>query len=149
VFGISTDRQFDGTSVKQPVQNDWLASFVEHNGDFTNHKATGFDTQSVTVQYFQGGSTMTAYLVPGSPYMTFKYNAATPLFESKNGGIQSFNGKDLAVGESCKSFSAWRLQEKVLTIGSVCDWNNFYRCRYVWNNVSHLFIQIDYTYSRA
>jgi endo-1,3(4)-beta-glucanase len=41
---------------------------------------------------------MTVYLVPGSPYMTFQYNAATPLLTSMNGGIQSFNGQTLAVG---------------------------------------------------
>ncbi len=86
--------------MKQPVQADWHASFAEHNGAFANHKATGFDTQAVTVQYFQNGASMDAYLVPGSPYMTFKYAAATPLLTSGNGGIKSFNGKELAVGDS-------------------------------------------------
>ncbi|KAJ6787751.1 hypothetical protein PWT90_04010 [Aphanocladium album] len=99
-FGISTNRQFDGTSVKQPTQVDWHASFAEHNGAFENHKATGFDTQSVTVRYFQNDATMDTYLVPGSPYMTFKYNGATPVFTSANGGIKSFNGKALATGDS-------------------------------------------------
>ncbi|KAH8817407.1 glycosyl hydrolase family 81-domain-containing protein [Xylogone sp. PMI_703] len=103
LFGISTDRQWDGTSIKQPTQIDWRASFAEHSGTFANHKATAFDTQTVTVQYFQGGSTMTAYLVPGSPYMTFQYNAATPLLTSRNGGIQSFNGQTLAVGASASA----------------------------------------------
>jgi endo-1,3(4)-beta-glucanase len=54
----------------------------------------------VTVQYFQGSATMTAYLVPGSPYMTFQYAGATPLLTSMNGGITSFNGNNLATGAS-------------------------------------------------
>lgn len=99
-FGISTNRQFDGTSVKQPTQVDWHASFSEHGGAFENHKATSFDTQAVTVRYFQNDATMDTYLVPGSPYMTFKFNGATPLFTSANGGIKSFNGKALATGDS-------------------------------------------------
>ncbi|KAI0452042.1 glycoside hydrolase family 81 protein [Xylaria acuta] len=99
-FGISTDRQFDGTSVKQPTQIDWLAGFSEHSGSFSNHKATAFDTQSVTVQYFEGSASMSAYLVPGSPYMTFEYKQATPLLTSINGGIQSFNGHELSTGAS-------------------------------------------------
>jgi endo-1,3(4)-beta-glucanase len=100
LFGISANREFDGTSIKQPTQTDWRASFSEHSGTFGDHKATAFDTQSVTVQYFHGSSSMTAYLVPGSPYMTFAYNAATPLLTSMNGGIKSFNGQELAVGGS-------------------------------------------------
>ncbi|TRX92714.1 hypothetical protein FHL15_006388 [Xylaria flabelliformis] len=99
-FGVSSSRQFDGTSVKQPTQMDWRASFSEHQGSFSNHKATAFDTQSVTVQYFQGSSTLTAYLVPGSPYMTFEYKGATPLLTSINGGIKSFNGNALSTGAS-------------------------------------------------
>ncbi len=63
-----------------------------------NHKATAFDTQSVTVEYFQGSASMTAYLVPGSPYMTFQYSGATPSLKSMHGGIQTFNGQELAVG---------------------------------------------------
>ncbi|KAG0651291.1 hypothetical protein D0Z07_1589 [Hyphodiscus hymeniophilus] len=100
VFGISTNRQFDGTSIKQPTQTDWRVSFVEHQGNFANHKATGFDTQTVTVQYFQGSATLTTYLVPGSPYMTFQFAGATPLLTSMNGGITSFNGQTLAAGAS-------------------------------------------------
>ena len=41
---------------------------------------------------------MTAYLVPGSPYMTFQYTKATPSLKSMHGGIRSFNGQTLAVG---------------------------------------------------
>ncbi|KAJ9143316.1 Glycoside hydrolase family 81 protein [Pleurostoma richardsiae] len=95
-----TDREWDGTSIKQPTHNDWRVSFAEHSGAFENHKAIRFDTQTVSIQYFQGRATMTAYLVPGSPYLTLQYNAATPLLTPANGGIQSFNGKTLAVGES-------------------------------------------------
>jgi endo-1,3(4)-beta-glucanase len=100
LFGISTNRQFDGTSIKQPTQVDWRASFVEHSGNFANHKAVGFDTQSVTVQYFQGTALLKSYLVPGSPYMTFEFKSATPLFKSMNGGIKSFNGNSVNVGAS-------------------------------------------------
>lgn len=95
---MSTNRQFDGTSVKQPTQADWRASFTEHAGDFANHKAISFDTQTVTVQYFQGGATLTSYLVPGSPYMTFDYEGATPIFASLNGDLESINGKDVSNG---------------------------------------------------
>lgn len=100
LFGISNDRTWDGTSIQQWTHNDWRASFVEHSGTFKNHKATAFDTQTVTVQYFEDSSTMTAYLVPGSPYMTFEYNGATPLLTSRNGGIASFNGQSLTTGET-------------------------------------------------
>lgn len=100
MYGISVNREFDGTSIKQPTQTDWCTSFSEHQGDFANHKATDFDTQTVTVQYFQDAATMTAYLVPGSPYMTFEYSGATPLLTSMNGGIKSFNGQTLEVGGS-------------------------------------------------
>ncbi|GFP55649.1 hypothetical protein ACSS6W_008979 [Trichoderma asperelloides] len=99
-FGVSNNRQFDGTSIKQPTQNDWRAGFVEHSGAFANHKATAFDTHSVTVQYFQGSASMTSPLIPGSPYITLQYNAATPLLTSRNGGIASFNGQSIANGQS-------------------------------------------------
>ncbi|KAI0153316.1 glycoside hydrolase family 81 protein [Xylariaceae sp. FL1272] len=99
-FGISADREFDGTSIKQPTQMDWLASFSEHQGSTANHKATAFDTQSVTVQYFQSSATMTTYLVPGSPYITLQYNQATPLLKTVNGGITAFNGNAVASGAS-------------------------------------------------
>lgn len=99
-FGVSTERDFDGTSIRQPVQIDWLAGFSEHEGSFENHRATAFDEQTVTVQYFQGNARMTAYLVPGSPYMTFEYEESTPLLESQRGGIRSFNGRDLGEGDT-------------------------------------------------
>lgn len=38
-FGISNSRQFDGTSIKQPTQLDWLAGFSEHSGNGGDHKA--------------------------------------------------------------------------------------------------------------
>ncbi|CZR44134.1 uncharacterized protein FPRO_13919 [Fusarium proliferatum ET1] len=95
-FGIGQDRNFDGTSIKVPTQLDWRASFSEHSGGFDGHKATAFDTQTVTVQYFQGDSSMAAHLVPGSPYVTFEYKSATPLLTTLNGGIKSFNGKAMS-----------------------------------------------------
>ncbi|KAL1734063.1 glycoside hydrolase family 81 protein [Schizophyllum commune] len=89
-FGISTSRDFDGTSVHQPTQMDWGVSFSEHSGSVSDHKALGWDRQTVTVQYFTGSATMNTYLVPGSPYMTFEYSGATPKFTSGQGLITSF-----------------------------------------------------------
>ncbi|RDB25146.1 putative endo-1,3(4)-beta-glucanase 2 [Hypsizygus marmoreus] len=99
-FGISTKRDFDGTSIHQTPQTDWAAGFVEHNGDSRNHKALSWDTQSVTVQYFTGSSTLTSYLVPGSPYLAFSYAGATPRFTSAQGAITSFSGRALGTGSS-------------------------------------------------
>lgn len=125
MFGLSTNRQFDGTSIKQPTQTDWRATFSEHTGEFNNHKATAFDTQSVTVQYFEGGSTMTAYLVPGSPYMTFQYAGATPLLTSMNGGIKSFNGQAITVGGT-GMYCRLCLPHKLIIIYSNCYWDRVY-----------------------
>ncbi|KAL9561914.1 hypothetical protein ACKAV7_013837 [Fusarium commune] len=99
-FGIGQDRNFDGTSIKVPTQRDWRAPFSEYSGDFDGHKTTAFDTQTVTVQYFQNDSSMTAYLVLGSPYMTFECKSATPLLTTLNGGIKSFNGRALSGGDT-------------------------------------------------
>jgi endo-1,3(4)-beta-glucanase len=41
---------------------------------------------------------MTFYAVPGSPYVTFEYDKATPFLTSLNGKIQSFNGQTLESG---------------------------------------------------
>ncbi|KAK2612493.1 hypothetical protein QQS21_001431 [Conoideocrella luteorostrata] len=103
LFGMSANRQFDGSSIKQPTQVDWRASFAEHSGAFENHKAVAFDTQTITVQYFQGAGTLTALLVPGSPYMTFEFKSSTPLFKSMNGGIKSFGDKSINVGDTVSS----------------------------------------------
>ncbi|KAH7240148.1 glycosyl hydrolase family 81-domain-containing protein [Fusarium redolens] len=94
-FGIGQDHNFDGTSIKVPTQRDWRASFSEHSGTFDSHKAIAFDTQTMAVQYFQDDSSMTAHLVPGSPYMTFELN----------GGIKSFNGKALSVSDQGTKFT--------------------------------------------
>ncbi|KAK7215835.1 hypothetical protein V2G26_003838 [Clonostachys chloroleuca] len=99
-FGVSTDRHFDGTSIQQPVRIDWLVGFTEHQGSFSGHKATKFDEQTVTVQYFQGNARMNAFLVPGSPYMTFEYEGATPKLEPQNASIKSFNGKSVGEGSA-------------------------------------------------
>ncbi|KAI0044919.1 glycoside hydrolase family 81 protein [Auriscalpium vulgare] len=99
-FGISTSRQWDGVSIKQPTQTDWGAGFVEHNGNAQNHKALSWDTQTVTLQYFTGASTLTSYLVPGSPYLTFNYAGATPVFTSGQGLITSFGGTAVPNGGS-------------------------------------------------
>ncbi|KAG6847887.1 hypothetical protein H0H93_005187, partial [Arthromyces matolae] len=104
-FGISASRDFDGVSIHQPTQADWAIRFVEHNGNGQNHKALSWDSQSVTVQYFTGASTMTSYLVPGSPYLTFSFSGATPVLTSRQGAITSFNGQTLGTGASDYVFS--------------------------------------------
>ncbi|KAG6883475.1 hypothetical protein C0993_005963 [Termitomyces sp. T159_Od127] len=97
-FGLSTSRNFDGVSIRQPSQTDWSVGFAEHDGNVLNRKALAWDSQSVTVQYFTGSSTMTSYLVPGSPYLTFSYSGATPKLQSANGAITSFAGHVLNSG---------------------------------------------------
>ncbi|KAG6901688.1 hypothetical protein C0995_009179 [Termitomyces sp. Mi166 len=99
-FGVSTSRNFDGVSIHQPTQTDWSVGFVEHDGNVQNRKALSWDSQSVTVQYFTGSSTMTSYLVPGSPYLTFSYSRATPKLTSANGAITFFAGNTLDSGAS-------------------------------------------------
>lgn len=102
-FGISTARQFDGTSVHQPTQMDWGVSFSEHSGAAADHKALSWDRQTVTVQYLTGSSTMNAYMVPGSPYMTFEYSGATPKFTSGQGLITTFAGSPISEGGSARA----------------------------------------------
>ncbi|KAJ7611622.1 glycoside hydrolase family 81 protein [Roridomyces roridus] len=98
-FGISNTRNFDGTSIIQTTQMDWSASYVQNPNTHTSHKATGWDTQSVTIKYFaSSGAGFTTYLVPGSPYMTLNYNAATILLTSLNGNIISVNGTSVGTG---------------------------------------------------
>jgi hypothetical protein len=58
------------------------------------------DTQSVTVQYSTGQSSMTSYMIPGSPYLTFQYAKAAPILSSTNGGIQSVNGVNVTIGRN-------------------------------------------------
>ena len=92
-----------------------MASFTEHSGDFASHRATSFDTQAITVQYFEGDKTMDAYLVPGSPYMTFEFKGATPKLSAMN-GISSFNGKDVAVGTKGEiTVLPWSVSNSTLT----------------------------------
>lgn len=38
-FGISSSRQWDGTSIKQLTQTDWTVGFKEHSKNFNDHKA--------------------------------------------------------------------------------------------------------------
>ncbi|KAF7323230.1 Glycoside hydrolase family 81 protein [Mycena chlorophos] len=92
-FGLSNNRHFDGTSIIQTTQMDWQVSYVENPNTNTSHKTTGWDTQSVTIQYFaSSGIGFETFLVPGSPYITLYYHTATILLTSENGNIQSVNG---------------------------------------------------------
>ncbi|KAJ7063588.1 glycoside hydrolase family 81 protein [Mycena amicta] len=103
-FGISNTRTFDGTSIIQTTQMDWEASYVQNPNAHASHKATAWDTQSVTVKYFAAsGAGFTTYLCPGSPYITLNYNASTILLTSRNGNIISVNGK--AVSATPTSFN--------------------------------------------
>ncbi|THH05220.1 hypothetical protein EW146_g9962 [Bondarzewia mesenterica] len=95
-FGLSTSRQFDGTSIKQPTQTDWSVGFSEHSGNAQDHKAISWDSQSVTLQYFTGSSTLTSYMVPGSPYLTFQFASSTPKFASGQGIITSIGGTSVS-----------------------------------------------------
>ncbi|CAK5280983.1 unnamed protein product [Mycena citricolor] len=98
-FGLSNTRTFDGTSIIQTTNLDWLVSYAQNPNSHTSHKATAWDTQSVTIKYFSGsGAGFTTYVVPGSPYLTFNYNASTVLLTSTNGNIASING--ISVGTS-------------------------------------------------
>ncbi|KAF7305202.1 Glycoside hydrolase family 81 protein [Mycena kentingensis (nom. inval.)] len=103
-FGISQKRTFDGTSVIQTTQMDWEASYVQNPNTHAAHKATAWDTQTVTIKYFSAsGAGFTTYLVPGSPYITLNYATATILLTSRNGNILTVNGQ--AVSASPTSFS--------------------------------------------
>jgi len=91
-FGISDNRQFDGTSLKQPTQLDWSVGFVGLPNSITNRKALSWDTQTVCLQYFNsaGSTTMNSCLVPGSPYMTLTFTNAAVTLNSLKGSITSF-----------------------------------------------------------
>jgi endo-1,3(4)-beta-glucanase len=120
-FGISNTRNFDGTSIIQTTQMDWEASYVQNPNSHTSHKATAWvrmrpkcpsitnqacqDTQSVTVKYFAAsGAGFTTYLVPGAPYITLNYNAATILLTSRNGNILSINGNTIGTSSGANFF---------------------------------------------
>ncbi|KAF8191514.1 glycoside hydrolase family 81 protein [Mycena galopus ATCC 62051] len=95
-FGISNTRTFDGTSIIQTTEMDWQASYVENPNTEASHKATAWDTQTVTIKYFTAsGAGFTTYAVPGSPYITLNYQAATILLTSENGNILSINGNTI------------------------------------------------------
>ncbi|EJD34613.1 hypothetical protein AURDEDRAFT_188974 [Auricularia subglabra TFB-10046 SS5] len=114
-FGISANREFDGTSIRQPSNIEWSASFVEHNGAAANHKAVDWDAQTVTVQYFAAAAAMNSFMVPGSAYMTFNYTTATPTFTSLNGRITAINAKTVPGGSAvCES----AIRFKIVTTSS-------------------------------
>ncbi|KAG2186363.1 hypothetical protein INT43_002801, partial [Umbelopsis isabellina] len=90
VFGISNNRNFDGTSIHQPTQNDWGVGIAGLPNDLVHRKATSWDTQTVCLQYFtDAGSTMSSCMVPGSPYMTFTFKNAVVNINSLNGNAGS------------------------------------------------------------
>ncbi|KAI9277913.1 glycosyl hydrolase family 81-domain-containing protein, partial [Umbelopsis sp. AD052] len=88
VFGISNKRDFDGTSIHQPTQNDWSVGIAGLPNDLQHRKATSWDTQTVCLQYFtDSGSTMSSCMAPGSPYMTFTFKNAVVNINSMNGNL--------------------------------------------------------------
>lgn len=102
-FGLPTTRKFDGTSVLNTGSNEYTVNAVEMNStDITAHKATQWDTQTVTIKYFSASraNNMFAYLAPGSAYMTFEYQNATPLITTSNGQVQSINGAAVKAGNT-------------------------------------------------
>jgi len=90
-FGLPQKRYFDGTSIHSPFQDDLQVGLAEVGDDIKHHKALGWDELSVTIQWFNGSSTMTSYLVQGSAYMTFKYVSATVNVRTSSSKITSVN----------------------------------------------------------
>jgi len=90
-FGISTARDFDGTSVHQRTLLEWRASFTGLPANLNNRKATGWDTQVVCLQYGGAGASMDTCLVPGSPYMTLTYTNAQVVLTSLQDDIIDFS----------------------------------------------------------
>jgi endo-1,3(4)-beta-glucanase len=88
-FGVSEKRRFDGTTLHQDTAIDWVASFTGLPDDASSRKATYWDTQVVCIKYFNAGSSaqMDSCLVPGSPYMTFTFSNAAPVFTSLEGPV--------------------------------------------------------------
>ena len=84
-FGLSDNRNFDGTSIHQNSQFDWRMSFSELSSNLQNRKAISWDTQTVCLRYLNGSATMDSCLVPGSPYMTFTFASAKVLITSLKG----------------------------------------------------------------
>ncbi|CAG7831711.1 unnamed protein product [Allacma fusca] len=89
-FGISDHRAFDGTSIHVNTQLDWRAGYFGIPNNQNARKALSWDTQTVCLQYFNGGTTMESCLVPGSPYMTLKYRDAAVVLTSLNNDITNF-----------------------------------------------------------
>jgi len=86
-FGVPETRRFDGTTIHQDPTLDWQAGYTGMPDDISARKATYWDTQTVCLVYFNGaGAEMHTCLSPGSPFMTFKYNNAAPIFSSIEGG---------------------------------------------------------------
>lgn len=91
MFGLSDSRRFDGTSIHVETQRDWVIGLTGLPNDLTHRKATSWDTQTVCLKYFTDGNAaqMDTCLVPGSPYMTFKFENAQLVLISGQGDIQS------------------------------------------------------------
>ena len=99
-FGLATARSFDGISVHVDSLMEFTVNAAEvPSWDIRAHKATQWDSQTLTIKYFTptNASSMFAYLVPGSPYMTFDYRNATPYINSTS-PITSINGGSVSVG---------------------------------------------------
>lgn len=74
------------------------------------------DRQSVQVQYFTNSATMTGFMVPGSPYLTFQFEESTPQLTSGQGSITSINGN--TVGSGATVFATGTEFEVVNNIGT-------------------------------
>ncbi|CAL8124059.1 unnamed protein product [Orchesella dallaii] len=91
IVGLSDNREFDGTSIKVNTQQDWTVGIADLPNDLSHRKATSWDTQTVCLQYFNNaGATMDTCLVPGSPYLSFKFNNAQVILTSNKDAITNF-----------------------------------------------------------
>jgi len=95
-FGLPNARFFDGTSVHSPSSMDLYVQAKEIPDNINNHKVTAWDELSVTFQWFNGNSQLTAFLIQGSVFMTFQYSSATVNVLSNVGQFTTFNGQTLS-----------------------------------------------------
>eukprot|EP00026_Physarum_polycephalum_P002500 Phypoly_transcript_02507.p1 GENE.Phypoly_transcript_02507~~Phypoly_transcript_02507.p1 ORF type:complete len:762 (+),score=155.94 Phypoly_transcript_02507:445-2730(+) len=64
--------------------------------NINNHKVIAWDELSVNFRWFNGGSTVDAYLIQGSAFVTFQYTSATVNVLSNVGQFTTFNGQALS-----------------------------------------------------
>ena len=101
-------RQVDKISIRDTFNPDLTFDTTE---DTTKRHIMAFDSLSVTTRFFlQSGGYWESYLVQGSPYVTIKYSAATPVIRAlstfsdvgcpfnSNGAYKGGSGQDSTAG---------------------------------------------------